>query len=193
MNPEKDLLLRLINADETAFRQIFDRYFKTVKQFVNNHIKEPDLVEDITQNIFIRLWENKSRIDINKSFDGYIFTIAYRMVVDHYRQSRTVVSSHSIDKFHDTIRSDEFSDELLNLHQLESVYMKALQTLPLKRKEIFLLSRQNGLSNKEIAEHLNISVKTVENQMTSALARLRKFFSKSDVDSLTFFLVFIFN
>jgi RNA polymerase sigma-70 factor (ECF subfamily) len=186
MNLEKDLIVRLINADEAAFRQIFDYYFKTVRNFVNNHIKEAAQAEDITQNIFIRLWENKSRIDINKSFDGYIFTIAYRMVVDHYRQARTAISSRSGEKLHEAIPSTSYSDELLNLHQLESMYMKALQTLPLKRKEIFLLSRHKGLSNKEIAERLNISVKTVENQMTSALSGLRNIFAKSDFDSLIF-------
>lgn len=192
MNFGKDLLIRFIDGDEAAFKQIFDSYFKTVSQFVNNHISQQSQAEDITQNVFIRIWENKGRIDINKSFDGYIFTVAYRMVVDYYRQARTVVSNHAHEHFNHEIPSPNFSDELLNLHQLESVYTKALQTLPIKRKEIFLLSRHNGLSNKEIAERLNISVKTVESQMTLALSRLRKFFTNSDIDSVTFFLIFYF-
>ncbi len=191
MNIEKDLLVRLINADEDAFKEVFDCYFRKVQQFVYSYIKETAQAEDLTQNIFIKLWEKKAGIDINKSFDGYIFTIAYRTVMDHFRQTEKKLLSSTSDEFlKESIVSSSSSDELLNRHQLESLYEKALQTLPQKRKEIFLLSRHTGLSNKQIAERLNISVKTVENQMTAALSRLREFFAHSDLGSAVFFLIF---
>ena len=191
MNIEKDLLVRLINADEDAFKEIFDCYFKKIHRFVNSYIKETTQAEDLTQNIFIKLWEKKAGIDINKSFDGYIFTISYRIVMDHFRQTEKKLLSATSDAFlNESIVSSSSSDELLNRHQLESLYEKALQTLPQKRKEIFLLSRHTGLSNKQIAERLNISVKTVENQMTAALSRLREFFAHSDFDSAAVFLIF---
>jgi len=191
MNIENDLIVRLINADEDAFKGIFDCYFRKIQQFVYRYIKETTQAEDVTQNIFIKLWEKKAGIDINKSFDGYIFTIAYRTVMDHFRQTdRNLLCSTSETFLQETIVSPSSSDELLNRHQLESLYEKALQTLPQKRKEIFLLSRHNGLSNKQIAERLNISVKTVENQMTAALSRLREFFAHADVGNTVFILLF---
>lgn len=191
MNLEKDLLVRLINADEDAFKEIFDYYFKKVNRFVYSYIKEATQAEDLTQNIFIKLWEKKAGIDLDKSFDGYIFTIAYRTVMDHFRQTETKALYLTSDEFLEkSIASPDLSDELLNRHQLESLYEKALQTLPQKRKEIFLLSRHNGLSNKQIAERLNISVKTVESQMTAALSRLREFFANSDLDSVVIFSIF---
>jgi RNA polymerase sigma-70 factor (ECF subfamily) len=191
MNIEKDLLVRLINADEDAFREIFDCYFKKVHRFVYSYIKETTQAEDLTQNIFLKLWEKRAGIDIDKSFDGYLFTIAYRTVMDHFRQTERQILSAASDAFlKEAIASSHSSDELLNRHQLESLYEKALQTIPQKRKEIFLLSRHNGLSNKQIAERLHISVKTVENQMTAALSKLREFFAHSDLGSAVFFYYF---
>jgi len=193
MTIEKDLLARLMNADEEAFRKIFDLYVKKVYQFVYGYIKEPTQAEDITQNLFIKIWEKRTSIDIDKSFDGFIFTIAYRMVIDYYRQTKTKIHGNAIGHFaDDSMASSDHSDDLLNRHQLDSLYEKALQTLPPKRKEIFLLSRHSGLSNKQIAEHLHISVKTVENQMTAALSTLREFFTNSDIGSVVFFFLFFF-
>ncbi|MEJ7769627.1 MAG: sigma-70 family RNA polymerase sigma factor [Chitinophagaceae bacterium] len=168
MNIEKDLLVRLTNADEDAFREIFDCYFKKLHRSVYRYIKEKTHAEDLTQNIFIKLWEKKVGIDINKSFDGYIFAVSYRIITDHFRQTeKRLLSATSDAIINESIVSSSSSDELLNRHQLECLYEKGLQTLPQKRKEIFLLSRHNGLFNKQIAERLNISVKTVKNQMLS--------------------------
>jgi RNA polymerase sigma-70 factor (ECF subfamily) len=191
MNLEKDLLVRLKNADENAFREVFDSYFKKVHQFVNRYVKEPAQSEDITQTIFIKLWDKKADLDISKSFDGYIFTIAYRMVMDYFRQTKLTHQYITTDRSAgESIASSITSDELLNSHQLESIYARALKTLPSKRKEIFLLSRHHGLSNKQIADHLQISVKTVENQMTAALSRLREYFTRSDIDSVILIIIF---
>ncbi len=138
MNLEKDLLVRLINADENAFKEIFDHYFQKVNQFVYSYIKEATQAEDITQNIFIRLWEKKAGIDVSKSFDGYIFTIAYRMVIDYFRQTQTKLQySATDDFFKESIASPISSDELLNRHQLESLMKKPCKHYPLKERKYF--------------------------------------------------------
>lgn len=184
---EKDLLVRLKNADEEAFTQIFEMYVKKVYQFVLSYNKEKTEAEDITQNVFIKIWEKKLSINIDKSFEGFIFTIAYRLVIDYFRKNsvhfhRTTI----IGLAEESIASRVNSDDLLKRHSLESLYEKALQSLTAKRKEIFLLSRHNGLSNKQIAEQLGISIKTVENQMTAALSSLKAFFSASDLIAIIF-------
>ena len=187
MMVEKDLLARLKNADEEAFTQIFEMYVKKVYQFVLSYNKEKTEAEDITQNVFIKIWEKKLSINIDKSFEGFIFTIAYRLVIDYFRKNsvhfhRTTI----IGLAEESIASQVNSDDLLKRHNLESLYEKALQSLTAKRKEIFLLSRHNGLSNKQIAEQLGISIKTVENQMTAALSSLKAFFSASDLIAIIF-------
>ncbi len=192
MTSENDLLIRIRNADEEAFRQMFDLYIKKVYHFILGYIKEKSEAEDITQNVFIKIWEKRATIDINKSFEGFIFTIAYRMVVDYFRQDALRFQEKDTHNLIEaTIISPGSSDDMLNLHQLESLYEQSLERLPPKRKEIYLLSRHSGLSNKQIAEQLGISVKTVENQMTAALASLKEFFSHSDLNPLVIFFLLI--
>lgn len=192
MGVDKDLIVRLKNADEGAFTLIFEVYIKKVYQFVFTYIKEKTAAEDITQNVFIKIWEKKLAINIDKSFEGFIFTIAYRLVIDHFRQNlahahRTTI----IGLAEESIASQIHSDDLLKQHHLESLYEKALKSLPPKRKKIFLLSRHNGFSNKQIAERLGLSVKTVENQMTAALSSLKEFFSGSDLIHIIFIFSFL--
>lgn len=189
MSVDQQLLIRLKNADQAAFRHIFNCYSKKVYHFVLGYVKEPAEAEDITQNVFIKIWSAKITLDIHKSFDGFIFTIAHHMVMDFFRQHNAIFKSESIDTVtNERFVSNSSSDDLLNQHQLESVYKKAVDTLPPRRQQIFLLSRHSGLSNIEIAKFLHISVKTVENQMTAALSALRLFFK----DSATILLIIYF-
>lgn len=147
-----------------------------------NHIRDKTEAEDITQNVFIRMWEKKEMIDPNRSFEGFIFTIAYRLLIDHYRANARRFGVDPMDSFAEaTLQSTLHTDDLVHHHQLESLYQKALLALPPKRKEIFLLSRHNGLSNREIAQKMGISVKTVETQMTAALGFLRDFFDRTEM------------
>ena len=193
MPTEKDLLIRLMGADEEAFRHIFDRYVHKVYQFVYGYIKEKTEAEDITQMVFIKIWENKTTINLNKSFSGFIFTIAYHSVMDYFRQNASRFHPHTISAFsEETLVSNFTAEDSINKHQFDSVYDQALHSLPPKRKEIFLLSRHQGLSNKEIAAHLGLSVKTVENQMTAALFSLKEFLKLSELGIIPLLLLFIF-
>lgn len=190
---DKKLLDQLICSNEGAFRQVFERYGRKVYQFVFSHVKVVATAEDITQNVFLRIWEKRKLIDPEKSFDGFLFTIAYRAVIDHFRSTQKhFQQSFPVELITDSVASSVFADQLLNQHQLESLYHRALHSLPPKRKEIFMLSRHGGLSNKQIAEQLGISTKTVEGQMTAALSFLKAFFTQSDLGAASVALLFIF-
>lgn len=176
---QRELLIRVKSADDHAFRQLFDQFVKKVYYFVYGHIKDKLEAEDITQNVFVRIWEKKEMIDPDRSFDGFIFTIAHRLVIDHFRINAKLYRLKNVVPLSEAdIPSSIHTDDLVHHHQLESLYHKALQSLPPRRKEIFLLSRHSGLSNREIAEKMGISVKTVESQMTAALGFLRDFFDR---------------
>jgi RNA polymerase sigma-70 factor (ECF subfamily) len=159
-----------------------------------HYVKVGVEAEDITQNVFLRIWEKRGLLDPEKSFEGFIFTIAYRSVMDHFRTNpKRLQSLFPVDLLTDSVVSTVSADALLNHHQLESIYQQALQALPPKRKEIFLLSRHGGLTNRQIAEQLGISIKTVESQMTAALSFLKHFFSHADFGRALITLVFIFH
>ena len=192
MQLDKDLMIQLKDANEAAFRQVFDRYGKKVYRYILHYVKVRVVAEDITQNVFLRIWEKRGLLDPEKSFEGFIFTIAYRSVMDHFRTNpKRLQSLFPVDLLNDSVVSTVSADALLNHHQLESVYQQALQALPPKRKEIFLMSRHGGLTNRQIAEQLGISIKTVESQMTAALAFLKNFFSRADFGRALIVLVFI--
>lgn len=192
MSVEEDLLARIVNADEDAFREIYDLYVKKVYQFISTYIKDRTEAEDITQNVFIKIWEKRNSIDLNNSFEGFLFTIAYRSVMDCFRQNNAKLHKTISNSFiPDSCISSSNTDDLLNRHQFESLYQKALQSLPPRRKEIFRLSRHCGLSNKQIAVKLQISIKTVENQMTVALSTMKEFFTHSDFLVVIFIILFI--
>ncbi|CAL1518763.1 RNA polymerase sigma-70 factor [Chitinophaga sp. MM2321] len=190
---EKDLIAELIKGDAQSFRKIYDLYIKKVYHFVRHYVKEKSEADDITQNVFIKIWEKRNVINTEKSFEGFVFTIAYRAIIDRFRQNAAKPYFNTRDMIDPQIASSVCSDDLLHLHQLESLYNKSLQTLPPKRKEIFLLSRHNGLTNKQIAEKLGISIKTVENQMTAALSSLKESLLNSELDiTIAIFLFFFF-
>jgi len=190
---ESHLLAQIKNADQQAFKQVFDFYVRKVYLFVYGYVKDREDAEDIVQIVFQKIWTNRETININKSFSGFLFTIAYRTVIDHIRQSNTRKKT-AIIRFlnNEEPSSDATADFLLTHHQLESTYQQAINSLTPKRKEIFLLSRHEGLSNREIAEHLQISIKTVENHMTAALFTLRGFFKKAEIGVVAFFLSLLF-
>lgn len=194
MQFEKDLMIQLKNANEEAFREVFDRYGKKVYRYILHYVKVGVEAEDITQNVFLRIWEKRGLLDPEKSFEGFIFTIAYRAVINHFRLNpKHLQSLFPADLITDSVVSSVGADALLNHHQLESIYQQALQALPPKRKEIFLLSRHGGLTNRQIAEKLGISIKTVESHMTAALSFFKNFFSETDFGGALISLIFIFH
>jgi RNA polymerase sigma-70 factor (ECF subfamily) len=171
------LLQQLKGGDEFAFRQIFDLYIRKVYRFVFGYLKNKAEAEDVTQLIFQKLWEKRATIDLQQSFNGFVFTIAYRATIDQFRaNARNRQFAAGDFKEQDAPVSYLQADDLVNHQQLASFYQKALQELPERRREIFILSRHEGLSNKEIADRLQLSVKTVENQMTAALSTFREYF-----------------
>jgi len=123
---DKKLLEELIRADEEAFRQVFELYGRKVFRFIFNHIKVAAEAEDITQNVFLKIWEKRKLIDPEKSFDGFLFTIAYRAVIDHFRSTQKHFQpSFPVEMMIDSMASSVYADELLNQHQLESLYHRA--------------------------------------------------------------------
>lgn len=184
-----NLLLLVKQGNEPAFKQVFELYFKQVYQFAFKYVKNKQDAEDIAQNVFIKLWKTKENVIVEKNFDGFLFTIAYRLVIDYLRSNALRQEGRFNFQAQDgAFVSSLTAEDTLNEHQLSSTYQLALNSLPPKRKEIFILSRHHGLTNKAIAERLNISVKTVENQMTAALASLRMYFNSKEMG--LFFLLF---
>lgn len=176
---DSELIVAVRNADHAAFRQLFDRYAEKVFHYINGYIKHKQQSEDLTQEVFKKIWEKRAQLDENKSLSGLLFTICYHQVIDFIRSGATQINYAALPDDNLELAGTMAADQKLQYGQLESLYQQAINQLPPRRKEIYLLSRHNSLSNKEIAEKLNISVKTVESQMTATLHFIRNFFQKA--------------
>lgn len=131
------------------------------------------LAEDIVQDVFLKIWKKRSEFDIHDDLKSYLFTSVRNRSFEHLRRDRMISNHEENIKLNESLLHETEIDEIEKYVRLEKIY-QAINTLPTKCKEVFSLSKINGLSYAEIAEHLNISVKTVENQIIRALKLLRE-------------------
>lgn len=169
------ILLNLIReGDKLAFRHLFESYFTPLCRFMHLYIKETSIVEELALDIFTYVWENRKTLQISISFKAYLFQAARNKCLNELRKKKQTVSLNPEEI--DIAETDAMSLETDELYRL---IQEAVLALPDKCREVFQLSRTENLSNQEIATQLNISVKTVEAQITKALKRIKDFLGDS--------------
>ena len=171
----KDVLIALKSGDHKAFEVVFIAYFNKVKYFINGLVKSESDAEELAQEIFVKLWVGRESIVIEKSFSSYLYVIA-RNAAFNFIKSRLVRDSYLNDQIHN--REDSAtSEEIIVAKETELLLKVIVSKMPEQRRRIYELSRNQSLKNDEIAQQLNISKKTVENQLSLALKELRQTFS----------------
>lgn len=184
--------LDLINAikedDRTAFKTLFKRYYGELVGYVTTYTNRKPAAEDIVQQLFVTLWIKRHDINVTKSVKGYLYTVAHRAYIDQYR------STKRRDAFFDELKEKALRDSIKENKEVINKRIKRLkeivETLPPKCREILELNKLSGLKYQEIAEHLDISVKTVESQMRIAYQRIREGFENDS--SILIFISKIF-
>ena len=167
-------LLRQIKDkdDEKAFELIFKKHYKTVYNYARYNITDESACHDITQDIFTYLWENRDDIDIRKSLKSYLLSASHNACIN-FLKKQTNKNRHLANYFQESVKEENGYDVIF-----ESALMDSLNTiindLPDHCREIFHLSRIEGLKHKEIATKLNISPRTVETQIYRALRTIKK-------------------
>ena len=154
------------------FDHLFLLYYPKVRAFIDSMLDEEDTAEDLAQDTFIRLWTYKASFSHVQNLNAYIFQTA-KHVLYTYLDKKLNAPTIGIDHVKE-MPSYEQIEELVYSHELESLIDRAIDNMPPQRKEIFHMSRKEGLSNEEISQRLNISKRTVETHISMALATLRK-------------------
>ncbi len=157
--------------DRKQFEQIFNEYFSQLINFSKFYVKDTDSAKEIVQNVFINLWQKKESIDSNKSIKSYLFTSVKNRSLNYIRDNKKYKSEYldiEIEK-HNTF----FEVDILTSNELQEKISKSINSLPEKCRIVFEMSRFEELKYQEIADKLQISIKTVENQMSKALKVLR--------------------
>ena len=186
---ETEWILALKEGDLVAFNHLFDRYGKRLYHFSIGYLKSAENAEEIVQEVFMRIWENRLELSAQKSIDAYLFTIARNGILNTIRKSKSEQAYLKYTKINSG--KSVLLDEELNFNELEEAYNQVIEQLSPRRKEIFLLSKAQSFSNVEIAKKMNISVKTVENQMTSAISEIRKNLRSLGFSGIIFFELFL--
>jgi RNA polymerase sigma-70 factor (family 1) len=173
-----EVLLEMLRSEgdaEWALEQIFGRYHMQMFKLATGVLRDEDLAKDLVQEIFIDLWNRKSTSNI-QGLSHYLFRAIKFQVLKQLRNGK--LRDHHLK----ILRKVEFinqTEELLNFKELEKIINDRLNQLPPRCKEVFYLSRFENLSNKEISDRLQISIKTVEGQITKALSFLRTVLDKT--------------
>nr|WP_262894940.1 RNA polymerase sigma-70 factor [Hymenobacter negativus] len=163
---------RLNQGDERAFDALFRHYSALVYRFSYGYLKSRTDAEEIVQECFLKIWEKREQLRDDVPLKAYLFTTAHNAILNQLRRQQ---QRNRFQTYTAGLAPGQVGNEV-EFSELESLYQAALEQLPPKRREIFILSRQQGLSYPEIAQQLNLSVKTVEAQMTQALKFLRGYF-----------------
>lgn len=188
MEIDKGLLTRLMQGDKAAFESIYWACNSRVYYFVFSLLYDKSIAEDITQSVFLKVWEKHAMIDPEQSFSAYLFTIARHLV---YKETEQRLISESALQIlsKEQSEADASAEEKIDAESLRSHIRQLVDRLPPARKEIFCLSRYEHLSNKEIASRLSISERTVETQLYRALCYLKKELSTDRLLGLILFLI----
>lgn len=153
--------------------QIFRAHHKMLCNVAYAMVKDRSTAEDIVQDVFLKLWHKRNELIIDSNLKGYLYRAVSNSCLN-YLQSYHKKNVKLKEEFKDSEVGFVVMKETIDAEQLEGVINKAIDNLPPRCKAIFILSRYEGLKQQQIADTLNLSLKTVENQMSIALAKLRE-------------------
>lgn len=187
---EVALLIRFREGDETAFKSVYDNFYRRVYQYAYSYLKNREQTEEIVQETFLKIWINRDKLNEQLPLAPYLFTICHRLVLDAFRKAATVNALKANLQKANT-ETDNHTEEAIIVSDLKRFSERAIADLPKQQQLVFKLSRAEELTYEEIGERLNISKNTVRNHLVVALKSLRTQFESQGV-VYVLMLVFLF-
>lgn len=173
-----------------TFRYYYDSYYDQLYHFLIFYTQDTTIIEDVLQEVFLKLWENREKIEV-EYIKTYLFHAAKNKVLNHLRDEQN--RHYLLENWFNQQVQDKKGKECFDLERFVLQLDKSIQLLPERCREIFLLNRKEKLTYKQIAEKLNISVKTVEAQMGIALKRIRETLTTSTFSILILIWYLLFD
>jgi RNA polymerase sigma-70 factor (family 1) len=170
---DDELVVLLKQGDELAFAEVYKRYAEKLAGFAGSKLYSLEDARDILHDVFVKLWEGREQLHITSNLQSYLFAVIRHRIIDKIRKNITreeyASAVQSMAVFYDSDAGKQ-----VELKELKKTIGDSLNQLSPRIKEIYKLSREEGLSNREIAEKLNLSEQTVKNQLSAALKHLRQ-------------------
>lgn len=175
VNNDLELLAALKRGEQWALNHLFKAQYRLLLSDVYRLIKDEDTCKDIAQDVFVELWNKRETIDIHTSVRAYLRRAAVNKALNFIKSNKRIVLEDEAQDWEEAGEAPEPADEIRERAEtMETALRKAIDTLPEKCRLVFSLSRFDNMSHREIAEKLDISVKTIENQITKAMKLLRE-------------------
>jgi RNA polymerase sigma-70 factor, ECF subfamily len=173
MSMDSEIAGRIRKGDKGQFEALFRSSYVSLVKYARTLIKDQDTAEEIVQDLFVRLWQEKEKIKIESSLNGYLFRSVHNSCL-HYIEHLKVVERHAEEISSRQPDAIDDPSEILQYKDLQARIARILERLPERCGMIFCMSRFEGLKYSEIADKLSVSVKTVEASMGKALKEFRK-------------------
>lgn len=187
--PEESHLVKSVSKGNLiAFGSLYKTYSTRLYRFALGYLKSEEEAEELVQEVFTIIWEKRTELREDLSFKSFLFTIAFNIIRKHFR-TRTQLSKYITNTFSED--ADNYTSEITTYNSLKQFIDEQIELLPAKRKEIFIKSRYKGMTIAEIATEMNLSNKTIENQITEALRFLRTRLNNENLSLALFFSLFI--
>ena len=170
---DTEIIGRIRQGDVGQFESLFRSSYVSLVRYAKTLIKDHDTAEEIVQDLFFRLWQDKEKIKIESSLNGYLFRSVHNRCL-HYIEHKRVVERHAEEMSNRQPESQESPSDILHYKELQARIARILERLPERCGKIFYMSRFEGLKYTEIAKKLSVSLKTVESNMGRALKEFRK-------------------
>ena len=166
------LITQITNGDQVAFGAVYEQYHTRLFHYFVKRTRVNETAKDLTQQAFIKLWQSRNTLSDAHTLDTQVFTIANSTLIDHLRK-QAVERKHQQQLENELDEHTTFSYESFSDYESADYLDAVSETLPPGRKNVFMLKVVNGYSNRQVADQLSVSVKTVEEQYSKALKQVR--------------------
>ena len=197
MKESPEYLFALKSGNEKAFKMIMDHWYSRLFNFANGYLNNQENAKEILQDVFLVLWDHRNKLKEDTNLNAYLFTLTRNRCIDLIRRERLVLQFRT-DRQEEyrqlTENFDALSDPILDnifASELQDEINLAVAGLPDQCRKVFLLSRTNGLKNREISELLELSEKTVESHLTKALKTIKTTLERRLPGSLLLFMMWV--
>jgi RNA polymerase sigma-70 factor (family 1) len=188
---EQSVLLRLQMGDSDAFLELYNQYHGPLYHYVLRFVKSPAIAEDVLQDVFLKIWEIKGRIDPNLSFKAYLYRIC-RNSVFKLLKKMAVDESLRVEVMQQLTQSVADADLKLLWQQYEAILQTAINNLSPQRQKVFRLCREEGKTYEQVANELGISRNTVKEHMVLAMKLIREHFEQYGDTSTSYMFMLVF-
>lgn len=178
-------------GEAAAFDEIYRKYSRKIYSFSLGLLKDRETAKEIVQEVFVCLWEKRDQVDVDLSYENYVFTITYNCIQKFFRKRsiearvKDYLASHSSGVL-------ENADSSLIYNELLELANRTIEKLPDRRKMVYKMSRQEGMKIRQIASTLNISVRTAESHLFKALKYLKEELEANSLSMMLFYYLFMF-